>query len=86
MTKLGMLKSRIKKQRYYFPNKGLSSQNYNFSSSDVRMWELDHKEVWAPKNWCFWTVVLEKTFECSLSNKEMSNKSILKEINPEHSL
>ena len=49
----------IKKQRYYFANKGLSSQSYGFSSSHVWMWELDYKESWALKNWCFWTVVLE---------------------------
>ena len=51
----------IKKQRHYFANKGLSSQSYGFSSSHVWMWELDYKESWALKNWCFWTVVLEKT-------------------------
>ena len=51
----------IKKQRYYFANKGPSSQSYGFSSSHVWMWELDHKESWALKNWCFRTVVLEKT-------------------------
>ena len=43
----------LKKQRHYFTNKGPSSQSYSFSSSHVRMWELDHKESWAPKNWCF---------------------------------
>ena len=53
----------IKKQRYYFANKGPSSQSYGFSSSHVWMWELDYKESWALKNWCFWTVVLEKTLE-----------------------
>ena len=52
----------IKKQRHYFANKGLSSQSFGFSSSHVWMWEFDYKESWAPKNWCFWTVVLEKTF------------------------
>ena len=61
----------IKKQRHYFANKGLSSQNYDFSISYVRMWELDHKEGWAPKNWCFWTVVLEKTLESPLDCKEI---------------
>ena len=50
---------------------GLSSQSYGFSSSHIWMWELDHKEGWAPKNWCFWTVVLEKTLECSLDSKEI---------------
>ena len=67
-------------------NKGLSSQGYGFSSSHVGMWELDSKESWAPKNWCFWTVVLEKTLESPLDCKEI-NQSILKEINPlEYSL
>ena len=61
----------IKKQRYYFANKGPSSQGYGFSSSDVWMWELDYKESWALKNWCFWTVVLEKTLESPLDCKEI---------------
>ena len=57
----------IKKQRHYFAEKGLYSQNYDFfSTSHVWMWELDHKESWAPKDWCFWTVVLEKTLESPL--------------------
>ena len=56
----------IKKQRHYFANKGPSSQGYGFPSSHVWMWELDYKESWAPKNWCFWTVVLEKTLESPL--------------------
>ena len=50
----------IKKQRHYFANKGPSGQSYSFSSSHVWMWELDYEESWAPKNWCFWSVVLEK--------------------------
>ena len=61
----------IKKQRHYFANKGLSSQSYGFSRSCVWMWKLDYKESWAPKNWCFWTVVLEKTLECPLGCKEI---------------
>ena len=61
----------IKKQRHYFANKGPSSQSYGFSSSHVWMWELDYKESWAPKNWCFWTVVLEKTLESLLDCKEI---------------
>ena len=61
----------IKKQRHYFANKGPSSQSFGSSSSHVWMWELDHKESWAPKNWCFWTVVLEKTLESPLGNKEI---------------
>ena len=52
-------------------NKGLSSQSYGFSSGYVWMWELDYKESWAPKNWCFWTVVLEKTLESLLDCKEI---------------
>ena len=48
------LDSVLKSKRYYFANKGLYKQNYGVSSSHVRMWELDHKEGWAPKNWCFW--------------------------------
>ena len=61
----------IKKQRHYFANKGQSSQSYGFSSSHVWMWELDYKGSWAPKNWCFWTVVLEKTLEILLDCKEI---------------
>ena len=61
----------IKRQRHYFANKGPSSQRYGFSSSHVWMWELDYKESWALKNWCFWTVVLEKTLESSLDCKEI---------------
>jgi len=80
----------IKKQRHYFANKGLYSQSYGFSSGHVWMWELDYKESWAPKNWCFWTVVLEKTLasplDCKGSNQSNSNQSILKEISPEYSL
>ena len=61
----------IKKQRHYFANKGPSSQSYGFSSSHVWIWELDYKESWMPKNWCFWTVVLEKTLESPLDCKEI---------------
>ena len=61
----------IKKQRHYFANKGRSSQSYSFSSSHAWMWELDYKESWALKNWCFWTVVLEKTLESPLDCKEI---------------
>ena len=61
----------IKKQRHYFAKKGPSSQSYGFFSSHVRMWELDHEENWASKNWCFWTVVLEKTLESPLDCKEI---------------
>ena len=58
-------------KRHYFANKGPSSQGYGFSSSHVWMWELDCKESWATKNWCFWTVVLEKTLESPLDCKEI---------------
>ena len=61
----------IKKQKHYFANKGPSSQSYDFSSSHVWMWELVYNESWAPKNWCFWTVVLEKTLESPLDCKEI---------------
>ena len=61
----------IKKQRHYFVNKGPSSQGYDFSSGHVWIWKLDYKESWAPKNWCFWTVVLEKTLESPLDCKEI---------------
>ena len=61
----------IKKQRHYFANKGPSSQSYGFSSGHVWMWELDCKESWVLKNWCFWTVVLEKTLESPLDSKEI---------------
>ena len=54
-------------------SKGLSSESYRFSSSHVWMWELDHKECWAPKNWCFWTVVLEKTFEVPLDCRDQTS-------------
>ena len=68
MTKLDSI---LKKQRHYFVNKGPSSQGYDFSSGHVWMWELDCEEGWAPKNWCFWSVVLEKTLESPLDCKEI---------------
>ena len=61
----------ILKSRHYFANKGPSSQSHGFSSSHVWMWEVDYKESWAPKNYCFWTVVLEKTLESPLDSKEI---------------
>ena len=64
------------KSRHYFADKGLYSQSYGFSSRYVWMWELDYKESWAPKNWCFWTVVLENTLEIPLDCKE------IKPVNP----
>ena len=74
--KLWQPRQHIKNQRHYFTDKGLSSQNYGFSSTYIWMWEVDHKESWAPKNWCFWTVVLEKTLESPLDCKE------IKPVNP----
>ena len=75
----------IKKQRHYFANKGPSSQSYGFSSSHVWMWELDYKESWVPKNWCFelwcWRRLLRVPWPA-----RRSNQSILKEISPEYSL
>ena len=67
----------IQKQRHHFADKYLYSQGYGFSSNHVRMWKLDYKKGWAPKNWCFQTVVLEKTLESLLD---------IEEINTEYSL
>ena len=67
----GQPRQHIQKQRHYFANKGPSSQGYGFSSSHVWMWELDYKESWAQKNWCFWAVALEKTVESPLDCKEI---------------
>ena len=75
----------VKKQGHHFANKGLHSQGYGLSGSHVWLWELDHKEGWVLKNWCFQFVVLEKTLESPLGSKEIS-QSILKEINPEYLL
>ena len=61
----------LKKQRHYFANKGPSNQSYGFSSGHVWIWELNYQENWVPKNWCFWTVVLEKTLESPLNCKEI---------------
>ena len=69
-------RQRTKKQRHHFADKGPSSQSCGFSTSHVRMWELNYKESWALKTWCFWTVVLEKTLESLLDFKE------IKPVNP----
>ena len=69
--KLWPTRSQIHMQRHYFAHKGPSSQGYGFSSGHVWMWELDYKESWVPKNWCFWTMVLEKTLESPLDCKEI---------------
>ena len=73
------LDSILKSMDILFPDKGLYGQSYSFSSSHVWMWELDHKESWALKNWCFWTVVLENTLENTLENP-----LDCKEIQPVH--
>ena len=75
----------IRKQRHYFVNKGPSSQSFGFSSSHVWMWELDYKESWAPKNWCFWTVVWRRLLRVPWTVRRSSH-SILKEISLECSL
>ena len=82
VLKIGHLNKK-KKSGHHFAYKGPYSQSYSFSSSHVQMWQLDHKEGWAQKNWCFRTVVL-KTLESPLD--VTSNQSILREINPEYSL
>ena len=71
------LDSILKSRDIPLPTKGPSSQSYGFSSSPVQMWELNYKESWEPKNWCFWTVVLEKTLESPLDCKE------IQPVNPE---
>ena len=92
------LDSILKSRRHYFPSKGPSSQGYGFSGGHVWMWELDYKEMWVPKNWCFWIVVLKKrridAFELWCWRRLLrvpwtarrSNQSILKEISPGCSL
>ena len=60
-----------KKQKHQFTDKGPYSESYGFSSSNVQIWELDHKEDWVPKNWCFPTMVLKKTLESPLASKEI---------------
>ena len=67
----GQPRQHFKKQRHYFANKCPSSQSYSFSSSHIWMWKLDYKESWVPKNWCFWTVVLEEILESPLDCKEI---------------
>ena len=83
--KLYQPRQHMENQRHYFVNKGPSSQGFGFSNGHVWMWELDYKESWALKNWCFWTVVLEKTLESPLDCKEIPPVH-LKEISPEYSL
>ena len=84
-TSLPKPRQHTKKQRHHFADKSPYSQSYDFSSSHVQMWELDHKEDSVSKNWCFWTVVLENTLESPLHSKEIKQVT-LKEINPKYSL
>ena len=81
MKSCGKPRQHIKKQKYYFADKGPSSQSYDFPSSQVWLWELDYKESWAPKSWCFWTVVLENTLKSPLEYKKIQpvnpRKSVL---------
>ena len=78
--KIYQTKQHIKKQRHYFAHKCPSSQSYGFYSSHIWMWELDYKESWGLKNWCFWTVVLKKTLESPLECKE------IKPVHPKRNL
>ena len=82
--KLWKHRQHIKKQKCHFANKGPYSQSYGFSSSQVQISELDHKEGWLPKNWCFKIVVPEKTLESPWTAG--SNQTTLKKINPKYSL
>ena len=74
----------ILKSRDFFVDKGQCNQSYGFSSGYIWMWELDSKESWAPKNWCFWTVVLRRLLRIPWTARR-SSQSILNEINPEYS-
>ena len=67
----GQPRQHIKKQTHYFADRCPCSQSYGFSRSHVWTWELDYKESWTLKNWCFWSVMLEKTLESPLDSKEI---------------
>ena len=79
------LDSILKSRDITLPTKGLSSESYIFSNRHVRMWQLDSKESWVLKNWCFWTVVLEKTLQSPLDGKEIQPVNP-KGISPENLL
>ena len=83
--KLWQIRQCIEKLRHHFADKSPYSPSYGFANSHIGMWELDHKESWVPRNWYFWNIVLEKTLESPLINKE-TNHPILKKINPRYSL
>ena len=76
----GKSRQHIKKQRHYFANKSSYSQCYDSSFSHVWMWELDCKEGWMMKNWCFWTMVLEKTLESPSLQRDQTSQSERKSI------
>ena len=75
----------VEKKRHYSAYKGSYSQGYGLLSGHVWLWELDHKEGRTPRNWCLWTVMLEKISENPLDTRR-SNQSVLRDINPEYSL
>ena len=77
-----MLRQHIKKQRHYFVNKGPSIQGYGFSSPHVWIWELDCEENWALKNWCFWTVMLEKTLHMDITRRSIQKSDWLYSLQP----
>ena len=79
-TGIDSIKTSTKKQRHHFADKGPYSQSYDFFSSHIRMWELDHKEDWEPKNPCFWNMMMEKALVSPLDSRRQ-NQSSLKEIN-----
>ena len=85
MWEIYLKKEEEEEKLWWFANKGPSSQSYGFSSSHVRMWDLDYKESWAPKNWCFWTMCWRRLLRVPWTARR-STQSILKEINPEYSL
>ena len=70
---MNKLDSTLKSKDIFYQQRSIygPSQSYGFSNSHVWMWELEYKESWAPKNWCFWTVVLEKTLESPVDSKDI---------------
>ena len=81
LEKVRVPRQHIIKQRHYFATESPSSQGCGFSSSHVRMWELDYKESWPPKNWCFWTVVLERTLECPVFPTPLIEEVVFSPLN-----
>ena len=85
MWEIYFKKEEEEEKLWWFANKGPSSQSYGFSSSHVWTWELDYKESWAPKNWCFWTMCWRRLLRVPWTTRR-SNQSIVKEISPKCSL